>query len=84
MPLYIEYDNKSVKQLQKLNKKVAHNILDAIEKYANNPTSIKIKKLKTPFKGACRIRVGDYRVIFYQKDNLILISKVAHRKDSYL
>ena len=84
MPLDIEYDNKSVKQLQKLDKKVAHNILDSIEKYANNPTSIKVKKLKTPFKGVYRLRVGDYRVIFYQKDNLMLISKVSHRKGAYL
>ena len=84
MPLDIKYDNKSVKQLQKLDKKVAHNILDSIEKYSNNTTSVKVKKLKTPFKGAYRLRVGDYRVIFYQKDNLMLISKVAHRKDSYL
>lgn len=59
-------------------------ILDGIEAFANNPVLTKIKKLKTPFDGAYRLRIGDYRVIFYQEENMMLISKVAHRKDVYL
>jgi len=44
----------------------------------------KTKKLKTPFDGAYRLRIGDYRVIFFQEDKLMLISKIAHRKQVYL
>jgi len=80
----IEYDPKAVKQLKKLDKHEASQILDGIEEYASNQNSTKIKKLKTPFDGACRLRIGDYRVIFYQEDSLILISKIAHRKQLYL
>ena len=80
----IEYDPKAVRQLQKLNKHEASKILDGIEKYANNPIKTKIKKLKTPFDGAYRLRIGDYRVVFYEDDNLMLISKIAHRKQVYL
>jgi len=80
----IEYDPKAVKQLQKLNKHIASNILDGIEEFASNPISTKTKKLKTPFDGAYRLRIGDYRVIFYQEDNLMLISKIAHRKQIYI
>jgi len=38
---------------------------------------------KTPFDGAYRLRVGDYRVILYLEEELMLISKIAHRKEMY-
>jgi mRNA interferase RelE/StbE len=79
----IQYDPKAIKQLKKLDKTIASNILDGIEEYFNNPIITKIKKLKTPFDGAYRLRIGDYRVIFYQEDDLVLISKIAHRKQVY-
>ncbi len=84
MDYSIEYDPKAVKELKKLDKHEASKILDGIEDYASSQNSSKIKKLKTPFDGAYRLRIGDYRVIFYQEDNLILISKIAHRKQIYL
>jgi mRNA interferase RelE/StbE len=77
----IEYDPKAIKQLQKLNPSIATNILDDIEEFATTP--MLIKKLKTPFDGAYRLRIRDYRVIFYQENNLMLISKIAHRKEVY-
>ena len=80
----IEYDPKAVKQLQKLNKYEASKILDGIEAYASDPIKTKIKKLKTPFDGAYRLRIGDYRVVFYEEEGLMLISKIAHRKQIYL
>ena len=83
MDYNIQYDPKAVKQLQKLNKQIASEILDGIEEYFNNPILTKIKKLKTPFDGAYRLRIGDYRVVFYQEDDLILISRIAHRKQVY-
>ncbi len=84
MACKIEYDPKALKQLQKLNKHEASKILDGIEAYVSDPIKTKIKKLKTPFDGAYRLRIGDYRVIFYEEEDLMLISKIAHRKQAYL
>lgn len=84
MDYNIEYDPKALKQLKKLDKSVAEFLLDGIEEFASNPVLTKIKKLKTPFDGAYRLRIGDYRVIFYQENELMLISKIAHRKDVYI
>ncbi len=84
MDYNIEYDPKALKQLKKLDKSVAKLLLDGIEEFASNPVLTKIKKLKTPFDGAYRLRIGDYRVIFYQENEFILISKIAHRKDVYI
>ena len=80
MDYEIKYDPKAVKQLQKLNKHEASKILDGIEAYASDSIKTKIKKLKTPFDGAYRLRIGDYRVVFYEEEGLILVSKIAHRK----
>jgi mRNA interferase RelE/StbE len=79
----IQYDPKALKQLSKLNKKDASDILDKIESFSNEPMLTQIKKLKTPFDGAYRLRAGDYRIIFYLEDDLMLISKIAHRKNVY-
>ncbi|MDD5373419.1 MAG: type II toxin-antitoxin system RelE/ParE family toxin [Sulfurimonas sp.] len=84
MDYNIEYDPKALKQLKKLDKSVAALLLEGIEEFASNPVLTKIKKLKTPFDGAYRLRIGDYRVIFYQENDLMLISKIAHRKDIYI
>ena len=84
MDCNIQYDPKAIKQLKKLDKTIASNILDGIEEHFDNPIITKIKKLKTPFDGAFRLRIGDYRVVFYQKDDLVLISKIAHRKQVYI
>ncbi|MEA1913775.1 MAG: type II toxin-antitoxin system RelE/ParE family toxin [Campylobacterota bacterium] len=79
----IEYDPKALKQLQKMDKSIALKILDGIEEFSTNPVLTKIKKLKTPFDGAYRLRVGDYRVVFFQENDLMLVSKIAHRKQVY-
>ena len=80
----IVYDSKVIKQLKKLDKSVALMILNEIESFASNPVLTKIKKLKTPFDGAYRLRINDYRVLFYHEENMVLVSKIAHRKDVYL
>ena len=80
----IVYDSKVIKQLTKLDRSVALMILNEIESFASNPVMTKIKKLKTPFDGAYRLRINDYRVIFYHEENMMLVSKIAHRKDVYL
>lgn len=67
-----------------MDKSIASKILDGIEEFASNPVLTKIKKLKTPFDGAYRLRIGDYRVVFYQENNLMLISRIAHRKEVYI
>ncbi len=83
MAYKIEYDPKAVKQIKKLDKSIAIKILTGIETFSKEPLLSKIRKLKTPFDGAYCLRIGDYRVIFYIEDDLMLISKVAHRKEVY-
>jgi mRNA interferase RelE/StbE len=79
----IQYDPKVFKQLSKLDKNEVKAILEKIENFAQEPVITQIKKLKTPFEGAYRLPAGNYRVVFYLDNDLMLISKVAHRKNVY-
>lgn len=83
MAYNIDYDSKVLKQLSKIDKKEVKDILDKIERFAEEPILTQIKKLKTPFDGAYRLRAGNYRVVFYLENDLMLISKIAHRKNVY-
>lgn len=41
------------------------------------------EKLKNRSSGEYRFRIGDYRLIFDFKNDIILVLKVGHRKDIY-
>ncbi len=80
----IEFKRSAAKSLRKLPRSVQKGILNKLTVLENSPPPEKETKLKgdNPFH---RIRVGDYRIVYeYQNDILvILIIKVAHRKDIY-
>jgi mRNA interferase RelE/StbE len=46
------------------------------------PNLQNIKKL-TNFEPAYRLRIGDYRVLFDVEENIIIIGRILHRKESY-
>jgi mRNA interferase RelE/StbE len=42
------------------------------------------KPLQYSLKGCRRLRVGDYRIVFFiEKDRTVVIVKIGHRKDVY-
>lgn len=72
------------KQLDKLPDAIANAIAEDIFLLAENPRPIGCKKLKGT--DSYRIRIGNYRVIYYIQDNLLIVKVVAvgHRKDIYM
>lgn len=87
MRIEIRYTELAVKQLARIakgDKKSATMILDAIEKYASNPKGKHdIKILKGEFSNFKRLRVGNYRIIFDEDDNILNIIEVKHRQEAY-
>lgn len=87
MKYVVSFTNKAFKQFTKLPKEsrvfIAHKIDYFLE--AGNP--IKFAKKLQGNSRYYRFRAGDYRLIFSKKDEktfiLLLIVKVAHRKDVY-
>ena len=74
---------KAQKQLDKLPDVIAVTIFDSIFDLEINPRPIGNKKLKG--RNGYRIRVGSYRVIYeiFDKELIIDVIALGHRKDIY-
>lgn len=82
----VKFTSSARKEFEKISGPIQDKVVDAIEVISINPFSelIRIKKLK----GAAslyRIRVGEYRVVYEVKKDLliIIVIKIGHRKDVY-
>jgi mRNA-degrading endonuclease RelE of RelBE toxin-antitoxin system len=68
--------------LRAIDRETAMQILHCVDRYLANRTG-EVKKLKPPFTGF-RLRCGDYRVFFDQRDeNTITITAVRNRREAY-
>jgi len=78
----VEISKSALKDLQKIDKKYQKIILDKIKllkDYTNTPNIKKLTNHYPPY----RFRVGNYRVLFDIKDDVIQILSVKHRKEAY-
>jgi mRNA interferase RelE/StbE len=88
MSVEIEYTNKAVKALKKIEILQAGKIVKKINSYVKQDDFLtKAKKLKPPFDNLYRFRIGDYRAIFdIDKGGnitVLTILDIKHRKDIY-
>ncbi len=83
MPYLLRIKQSALKEIQRLNKSDRIRLIEAIDNLTENPHIGKL--LKGDFSGLRRLRVGSYRVIYEINEGevLILILRVAHRKDVY-
>jgi mRNA interferase RelE/StbE len=72
---------KAVKHLDKLNEPMKTRILKAIKKLESESPQGDIKSLTG--RSGYRLRIGDYRVLFGIKDDIIIITDIAPRGQSY-
>ncbi len=80
--MIVEIDKRAIKDLSKLDKHTSDTILDKIESLENFPNTSNIKRLIN-FTPRYRMRVGDYRVLFDIKNEVLTVYKVQHRKKIY-
>ena len=81
----VVYLDQVENDLKKLDKPATRKILDRIENYlAKDPKGLG-KLLKGGFAGYWRYRYGDYRVVYKisEKEILIIVLRIAHRKSVY-
>ena len=71
------------KQLKKLPDEIAERLEEEMLNLENDPRSRGSRKLKS--RDAYRIRIGDFRFIYFIDDKLLMVTviKVGHRKDIY-
>jgi mRNA interferase RelE/StbE len=80
----LQYARSAEKELDKLPRSAVMRIREAIEGLAKDPHPRGSKKLQGE-EQTYRVRVGDYRVIYevHEKEVVILVIRVRHRKDAY-
>ena len=71
----VSLTKKAQKQLDKLSDEISEPLLEAISSLEKNPRPIGYKKLKG--RNGCRIRVGNYRIIYEIFDSVLLIDVIA-------
>ena len=79
----ISFQPTAEKELNAIPTKFAEQIIRKIDLLTSNPRPMGVKKLKNDT--SYRIRVGVYRVIFEidDKNKIVKVYKIRHRKDVY-
>lgn len=79
----IQISKKAIKELDRIPEPIFSNLRKKIEDLAQNPTPANSRRLVN-WPGY-RLRVGDYRILYgvFNQKKIILIYRVAHRKDVY-
>ncbi len=78
----IQLSDLANKFLLKSDRSISKRIISKIEILLTSPNQLQIKKLRGK-ENLYRIRVEDYRIIFEIHKDVILISKIGHRKNIY-
>lgn len=72
------------RQFEKLALAVRHRLQTAIDRLESDPRPPGVKHLSGP-DGLLRVRVGDYRIIYWVIDDrlVVLIIRIGHRREVY-
>jgi mRNA interferase RelE/StbE len=83
----IRYSQKAVKQLKTIakgDKKSAAMMLAAVEAYSGDPQGrFDVKALKGKLGDIKRLRVGKYRILFDDNNDIMSVYEVKHRREAY-
>ncbi|MEA1919849.1 MAG: type II toxin-antitoxin system RelE/ParE family toxin [Campylobacterota bacterium] len=78
----VEIDKKAQKDFKRINSSDHQLIKKALVSLQNYPDISNIKQLSN-FEPGYRLQVGNYRILFDVKEDLIVIYRIRHRKDVY-
>lgn len=83
----VEFLKEAVEELSHIDPIWQKRILNKIKILSADPNSLanNIKKLKGKYREYFRLRVGDYRIIYSQENDrlVIIIIRIGHRKEIY-
>ena len=79
----IEWTEEAVKDLEKLDRQVAKRILRKLEWFAENFERVVPEPLGGEFKGAYKLRVGDWRAVYTIEGDIMVVQGIGHRREIY-
>ena len=79
----VRIKDSAAKELARLPKDVRERLISAVDSLAESPLAG--SALKGGLLGLRRLRVGDYRIVYEvrEDDLVILVVRVAHRREAY-
>lgn len=79
----IVFKQSVVKDFRSIPQKDIKRILERIDSLADDPRPVGVEKLSVDEK--CRIRQGNYRILYTIEDKIITVTivKIGHRRDVY-
>jgi mRNA interferase RelE/StbE len=82
---HVEFTSTAAEDLARLNKPIAQRILTKIRWLVDNFQVLTPESLTGQWEGMCKLRVGDYRVLytFSKTETSITVHFVRHRRDVY-
>jgi len=79
-----EFTPKSLKQFLKLDRQIQFRIIEKLDQYCSSPNPlVHADPITDKELGEYRFRIGDYRVVFDIKGELLTIHRVRDRKNVY-
>ena len=79
----VEWSEKAVKDLEKIDELIARRIVRKISWFDANFDRFTPEPLSGVLKGMYKLRIGDWRVIYTVNDQVAVIQFVGHRRDVY-
>ena len=79
----IEWTERAVKDLEKLDKPIAQRILRRLAWFSKNFQRIVPEPLGGEFRGTFKLRIGDWRAVYTLEGETIVIQFIGHRKEIY-
>ena len=75
----------ATRELERLDKAVGRRIVQRIKWLAGNVERMNPEALKGTLAGLCKLREGDYRIIYQvlRKEHVIMIHSIGHRSEVY-
>ena len=85
MTYQVKFMPEAVDDLSRLDKVIAQRILTKVRWLSENFDNLTPEVLIAEWKGLFKLRVGSYRLVYTvrQKDQLITVHLVGHRRDIY-
>jgi len=79
----VEWTEGAIKDLEKLDKAVAQRILRRVDWFSSNFEKLALEPLSGEFKGAFKLRIGDWRAVYTVGGKSITVQFIGNRKDIY-
>ena len=83
-PYVVELTTAAAREVRKLDPSIRRRIIARLQELETDPRPPGVRKL-AGFDDAWRVRVGDYRILYEVRDDVVLVTvfRVAHRRDVY-